>query len=327
MKISLRGHSINLTNASPYVILLVVFAVIPLFVSTQFWLNIFILVFIKSIAAVSLRTLGLSGNESFAHSAFLAIGAYTAALLANNLGVPPYLTIPAGAVMSMVIGVLTGLPFVRLRSIYYLMASMFLCVAIIYFIAAMKITGGLNGLPFVPGLFSGIKTYYYFFYAMCIGSCLLMYRFEFSRIGVTLRAIAQSPAAATAMGVNEGFYKLLAVAVGCFFVGLAGGAYAHYNSMLSPTSFGMLAAIWMMMYVMVGGRDKFIGPILGAILLVIIPEASRAMSQYAPFVTAGAMIIVAYLLPGGLVSIPSLIMNFIEKRRERHIPAGAGGEI
>jgi len=321
MKINIRGRNVDMTNSLPFLVLIIVFAVIPLFVSTQFWLNIFILVFIKGIAAVSLRTLSLSGNESFAHSAFLGIGAYTAALLANNLGTPPYLTIPAGAVMALLVGILTGFPFVRLRSIYFLMASMFLCVAIVYFIAAMKITGGLNGLPFVPGLFSDIKTYYYFFFAMAIGCCALMYRFEFSRIGITLRAIAQSPEAATAMGVSEAFYRLLAVGVGCFFAGLAGGAYAHYNSMLSPNSFGMLAAIWLIMYVMVGGRDKFIGPILGTILLVTISESSRAMSQYAPYATAAAMIIVAYVLPGGLVSIPGLIQNAVRKRRERHVNA------
>lgn len=321
MKTSLPGRSIDLSKPMPFLVLIIVFGVIPLFISTQFWLNIFILVFIKAIAAVSLRTLGLSGNESFAHSAFMAIGAYTSAMLATYLDVPVYLSIPAGGVMAMVIGVITGLPFIRLRSIYYLMASMFLCVAIIYFIAAMKYSGGLNGFPYIPGFFSNIKTYYYFFMALCIGCCALMYRFEFSRIGVTLRAIAQSPEAATAMGVNEGFYKIFAVAVGCFFVGLAGGAYAHYNSMLSPTSFGMLAAIWMLMYVMVGGRDKFIGPILGAILLVIIPEASRAMSQYAPFITAGAMIVIVYLVPGGLVSIPAMIKNAVGKRRERRADA------
>ena len=310
----------KIKGALPFIILIAVFAALPAFVNTRFWLNIFIIVFVRSTSAVSLRTLGLSGNVSLAQAAFMGIGAYTAGILATQFGLPPFITIPAGAIVAMAVGIGTGFPFVRLRSVYYLMATMFLGVAIVYFISALKITGGSIGLAGIPVLFKGsaIMPYYYFFFLLAVISCAAMYRFESSRIGTILRAIAQSPDAASAMGVNTSFYKLLAVGIGCFFAGLAGAAFAHYNSALSPSSFGMLASILLLMYNLIGGHQKFIGPILGTIILVIIPEASRAINEYAPFATVIVMLVVAYLLPGGIASIPEAIKKFTDKRSARH---------
>ena len=317
MQINVRGHKMNLSNILPLFVLTVIWAVVPTFVSSRLWLSVFVLVFIKATASVSLRTLGLSGNISFAHGSFMAVGAYTAAILANNLGVPAYITIPAGAVIAMLIGILTGFPFIRLRSLYFTMASMFLGLSIVYIVSALKVTGGQLGITHIPGLFSSIKAYYYFFFGLAVVSCAIMYRFEFSRIGITLRALAQSPEAATAMGVNEASLRILAVAVGCFFSGLAGSAYAHFNAMLSPNSFGLLSSLWLLMYIMIGGADKFIGPILGTIVFVILPEISRSMNQYSPFITAAVVVAIAYLLPGGLASMPNVIKQSVSNRRER----------
>jgi branched-chain amino acid transport system permease protein len=305
-------------TAAPYIILIAFWATTPMYITTRFWLNIFILVFVRTIGSVSLRTLGLSGNMSFAHAAFMGLGAYVAGTLGRWAHVPAFITIPAAALVALVIGVLTGLPFVRLRSMYFCMASMFLGVAIMYIITAGgDLTGGANGLSKIPSLFRNVKSNYYFFFALCLVSCAIMYRFEFSRIGTTLRALSQSPAVAASIGISEKFYRLLAVGIGCFFAGLAGGAYAHYNTVLSPNSFGMGMALWFIMYMMIGGQDKFLGPIIGTAVLVIIPEYFRSWSVYSPYATAVVLIIVAYFLPGGLVSIPSVIKKAIVKARSR----------
>jgi len=301
----------------PYVILIAVGAVMPLFVRTNFWLHIFIVVFVRCVGAVGLRTIALSGNISFAQAAFVGVGAYTAAILAVELGMPAYLTIPLSTILVTILGVVTGLPFVRLRSIYFGMATMFLGAALVYIISAMPITGGSNGLSNIPTLFRSMNMTrnYYFFFILAIVSCVIMYRFEFSRIGVILRALAQSPDAAAAIGVGEVYFRLLAVGFGCFFAGLSGATFAHYNTSLSPTSYGMAVGLWYIMYVMIGGKDSFIGPIIGTILLVIIPEMSRALNQYAPYITVAAMLIVAYFLPGGLASIPGTVKRIVAKKK------------
>ena len=197
------------------------------------------------------------------------------------------------------------------------MASMFLGVAIIYIISAMNdLTGGANGLTRIPAMFKDIMSNYYFFLILAVVCCLAMYRFEFSRIGTTLRALSQSYSVAASIGINETFYRLLAVGVGCFFAGVIGAAYALYNTVLSPLSFGMGFTLWLLMYMMIGGQDKFLGPIVGAIVLVIIPEYFRSWSVYSPFATAFALILVVYFLPGGLVSIPEAIKKLITKRKQ-----------
>lgn len=309
----------------PYAVILLAFLLIPAFTSNIYWLGVFILMMYKIVGSVSLRTIALSGNISFSHGSFIALGAYFAGILAKTFGLPPVVTLLAGGLFAALVAVLTGLPFLRLRGLYYCMASMFLGVAIIYIIQALKITGGYRGLTSIPALSSNIYISYYFFVAVMVISLLAMYRFEFSRIGVTLKALAQSPEVAASIGVNETFYKLLAVGVGSFFAGLTGAAFALYSTVLSTTNYAMSFSLWLLMYMMIGGEDKFIGPIIGTILFVLLPEIGRGISAYAPYLSAAAMLIVAYLIPGGLAGIPDYFKGKAAKRREKSITEGGGG--
>ena len=313
----------KLGKALPYIILVVIALFLPFVTKTRFWLNIFVVVMFKMIGSVSLRTLGLSGNMSFAQGAFVGVGAYVTGMMARWLGLPPYLTIPAGALAALILGVVTGFPFVRLRNTYFCMASMFLGVTIVYIISAggVNFTGGGNGLTKIPAMFSNTRAYYYFFLGLTIFSCAVMYRFEFSRIGTTLRALSQSPEVAASIGISETLYRLLAVGVGCFFAGLSGACYALYSTALSPNSYGMSYTLWLIMYMMIGGQDDFLGPIVGTILLVIIPEYFRSFGTYAPFASAAALVLVAYFLPGGLVSLPRVIKDAIVRAKDHKTEA------
>ncbi|MBR5571326.1 MAG: branched-chain amino acid ABC transporter permease [Oscillospiraceae bacterium] len=297
----------QLTSLLPYVVLLVVALILPLFVHASYWIGIFISVLYKVIATVSLRTISLSGKLTFAHGSFIALGAYCAGVLAKNLGIHPLITILLGGLFAALVSVITGLPFVRLKGLYYSMASMFLGVTIICIIKALKITGGYRGLAGVPALFKNGVHSYYFFILLTVVCLAILYRFEFSRIGTTLRALAQSDDVAASIGINPTFYRLLAVGVGSFFGGIAGASYAHYATILSTTNYDMLFSLWLLMYMMIGGENKFIGPIIGTIIFVLIPEFGRGVSEYAPYITAACTIVVAYLLPGGLAGIPDVI--------------------
>lgn len=312
----------NLKKSIPYAIILIGFLIIPVFTGNMYWLGVFIIMMYKMIGSVSLRTIFLSGNISFSHGSFIAMGAYCAGILAKNLGLPPVVTLLAGGLFACLISVITGLPFVRLRGLYYCMASMFMGVAIIYIIEALNITGGYRGLISIPALFSNIYLSYYFFVLLTVVSLIAMYRFEFSRIGVTLRALAQSPAVASSIGVNETFYKLLAVGIGSFFAGLAGAAFALYSTILSPTNYGMSLSLWLLMYMMIGGDGDFLGPIIGTIIFVLLPEVGRGISAYAPYLSAAAMLVVAYLIPGGLVGIPRFIRTKMKKNKTDIPPEG-----
>lgn len=292
-----------------YAGLLLFFALFPLWGPSPYTLHILILSFIYIIASVSLRTITVSGQFPLAHGAFMGIGAYVAAMASKWLGWPVWMTIPSGGLASMGIGMLIGYPFARLRTLYYAMGSLFFGIGVTHIIHALKgWTGGYSGLTGIQPLFMGSKeTHYYFFLGLALVASLALYRFEFSRIGVNLKAIAQSHLVASSIGVNEASYRIMAVGVGCFFAGLAGGGYAHYNMVLSPTSFNFLATLSLVTYVLIGGIGSFAGPVVGTLVMFLTPEFFRDLKAYSPFISAGLLIIVAYLMPQGLVSLPRLL--------------------
>ena len=193
---------LNLKKGLPYGILLLIFLLLPLALNTSYWIGVLIMVLYKVVGSVSLRTISLSGTLTFAHGAFIALGAYCGGILAKSLALPPVVTILAGGLFAMVVSVITGLPFVRLKGMYYSMASMFMGVTVAYIIKAMKITGGYHGLTRIPKLLQNDIACYYVFLAITVVLLIVLYRFEFSRIGTTLRALSQSQDVASSIGIN-----------------------------------------------------------------------------------------------------------------------------
>ena len=314
---------LNLKKGLPYGILLLIFLLLPLALNTSYWIGVLIMVLYKVVGSVSLRTISLSGTLTFAHGAFIALGAYCGGILAKSLALPPVVTILAGGLFAMVVSVITGLPFVRLKGMYYSMASMFMGVTVAYIIKAMKITGGYHGLTRIPKLLQNDIACYYVFLAITVVLLIVLYRFEVSRIGTTLRALSQSQDVASSIGINATFYRLLAVGMGSFCAGIVGAAYGLYSTVLSPTNYDMTFSLWLLMYMLIGGEDYFIGPIIGAIIFVLIPELGRDLSAYAPFLTGACTLLVAYLLPGGLAGIPALIRKTRAKRQDNSKEGGS----
>lgn len=187
------------------------------------------------------------------------------------------------------------------------------------------IPGGYRGLTGIPALFRSNVASYYFFIVLTVVCLAVLYRFEFCRIGTSLRALAQSTDVASSIGINATFYKLLAVGTGSFIAGIAGAAYALYAMVLSPTNYDMTFSLWLLMYMMIGGENKFIGPIIGAIVFTLIPELGRGLSTYAPYLTGACTLIVAYLLPGGIAGIPDVIRKRVNGRKEATERSAEGG--
>ena len=289
----------------------VIIALLPVLLESIYLLHILIQTFIYIIAAVSLRAITISGQFPLAHGAFMGIGAYLAGMASKWLGWPPFLTLPMAALGTMGIGMLIGFPFARLRALYYAMGSLFFGIGVVYIIrAGGTLTGGYSGFAGIRAMFGGSKiAYYYFFLGLTIASLMALFRFEFCRIGDNMKAIAQSHLVASSVGINEVWYRVLAVGVGCFFVGLAGACYAHYNMVLSPASFDFMATLWLVMYVLIGGIDSFAGPIVGTVILIFIPEFARELKEYSPYLSAVLLLVVVYQMPKGLVSLPNIVVS------------------
>ncbi len=279
---------------------------------SPYLLHLIIYCFAYIVATVSLRMIITSGQFPLAHGAFMGIGAYTAGMTAIHLGWPAWFTIPAGAAMAGIIGMIFSYPFSRLRALYYAMGSLFFGIAVLSIIQSIGFLGRQSGLSGVPSIFAGASRvpYYYLFLGITVICLVAMYRFEFSRIGNVLKAISQSHLVASSVGINEGFYRNLVVGVGCFFVGVAGASLAHYNQSVTPGSYDLMMTLWLTMYVLVGGMNSFLGSIIGVPILFLIPQYFfRDFKQYAPYITASILAVFVYVMPTGLMGLIKVFIS------------------
>ena len=287
---------------------------VPLFLES-YYIHLAVLVLVYIIVTSSLRTLYISGQLSLGHAAFMGIGAYTSAILAKNFGWTPWGAMPIGGLAAMITGILIGFPFSRLRAIYFSMASLFLGLMITSLVGlAPELTGYSTGLMGIPRLFGFSRVpYYYFFLILTILTLLCLYRIEHSRIGMTFKAVAQSYLAASSRGISETGTRILALAIGSFFAGIAGAGYAHYIGFIAPSNFSFMQSIFLVVYLLAGGTGSFAGPIVGTLILYLIPYFMGGLEGYAPFVLAGVLTVVIVLIPQGMVSLPDKVKSWIRK--------------
>ena len=305
-------------QAWAYLALVIGLAILPAFISSPYTFHIFILTFVYITATSSLRTLAISGQVSMAHAAFMSIGAYTSAVLARYVGLSPWLAMPLGGLATMLVAVAVGFPFARVRTIYFSMVSLFFGIGILSVNSIFgKYTGHINGMIGIPPLFVGSRVPYYFFFLGLMVVCLaILWRFESCRIGVSLKAIDQSHAVAASVGISETKFRVLALGMSCFVVGLVGAAYAHYNMVLSYSSFNLIASINMLVYMLIGGLSSFAGPIIGTAVLFMAPEIFRGLKEYTPFLFAGILLLVVFVMPKGLVGLPGQIKSLFQKKED-----------
>jgi branched-chain amino acid transport system permease protein len=309
---------------------LMAFLILLPWLGGRYFVHVCILILTYIIAASSLRTIFISGQVSIGHAAFLGIGAYASALLSTKLEWTPWVTIPLGAITAMVVAALTGYLFCRVRAIYFSMVTAFFGVA---FEALMRsggeFTGGKAGMVGLPGLgvinipglveinFATSKIpYYYLLLLLTIFTLIVLYRIERSRTGMNWLAIAQSPLVASSIGINEKKYRVLSYTVGCLFAGLAGGVYPHYSSVLSPGSYSLMPSINLVIFLLFGGTRFFTGPIIGVIILTVIPEVVRPLKQYAPYIYGGVMLLVVFWIPQGFAGLFESAKVWISKKWE-----------
>jgi len=290
----------------------------PVIVST-YYIHLATLVFIYIMATSSLRIVHVSGQISLGHAAFMAIGGYTSAMLAKHLGWSPWCAMPAGAIAAMMCGILIGFPFSRLRTIYFTMASLFFGIMVTNMVGlAPGLTGSWLGLARIPRLFGSSKVpYYYTFLVLTLITLLVLYRIEHSRVGMTLKSVAQSHLAASSRGINEAGIRILALSIVAFFAGLSGGAYAHYAGFISPVTFGVMPSILLLVYFLAGGKRSFAGPIIGTAVLVLVPYVMGEFKGYAPYFQAVVILAVIFLIPEGMTSLFTQIASRVRERQER----------
>ena len=324
----MQAHSRRkLVNLISYSALIVFLFLIPLFVKDPYQLHILIMAGIAVILASSVRLIAASGLLSLAHGGMMAVGAYTSTLLVMKLGLSSWAALIAAGLAAAVIASLVGYPFIRIKGMYFAMVTVFLGEAIRLIIEQWQdLTGGTSGIvniprpdPIViPGLlnidFTSKVDFYYFILVLVLVILFILYALEHSRIGLTWFSIGQADFLAESVGVNTARFQVLDFSIGCFFAGIAGAFYSQYITAITPSAFGFFWSIYIVIYMIVGGMGTFFGPILGAFILTLLPESVRFLKEFQPYVFAGVLMLVIFLLPEGLISLPKRLKKLFKER-------------
>ena len=320
--ISFNGRS-GKSQTAVYSAVILLLLLLPALGLSIFLIHTLIGVFLFIIMTSSLRLINLSGQGSLGHAGLMSIGAYVSAVLARQFGWSPWVTIWLGILATLIITFLIAIPFTRLRGIYFTMISLFFSIGLLALNSVFTdYTGGYAGLAGIPPLLKASKqAYYYLFLLIAVISLLIMYRMEFSRIGLTWKAVAQSHMVASSIGINEAWQRIVCLSIGGLFAGAAGAFYAHYYLILSHQTFGFFVSIYIFIYMMVGGVDAFAGPIIGTAVLIIIPEMFRSLREYVPFLFAAILLIMLFFMPQGFAGLPQQIAVWLAQRKESQVLA------
>jgi branched-chain amino acid transport system permease protein len=310
------GRSLNL------VLLIMLVILLPIFLrSNNYYLIVLILCGINIILASSLRLIASVGQMCMGTMAFAGIGAYTSAILMMKLGFPIWAAFPLAGFAAMAVAAVIAFPFVRVTGIYFAMLTLFFGEVVRLVISEWSsMTGGTTGLLGIPSIgivpvlgididFAHLLPYCYFVLIVMLLTLLILYRIDRSHLGTTLAAIERDENVSASVGINVIKFKVITFCIGSFFAGLAGSLYAHHLRVLNAETFGLFPSIYVLIYMVAGGRKKFSGPIVGALVLTVIPEASRILKEYQPLIFVGVLFLVLFFIRGGLVDLPEKIKS------------------
>jgi len=247
---------------------------------------ILVLVNIYAILAVSLNLLvGLTGLISIAHAAFMAIGAYSTALLVTGLKMNFFLTVAVGMCVAAAVSALLALPSLRVKGDHYIIASFGFQVIIISILLNWpSLTRGPFGIMGIPRpslfgfTFSSYQTLFLLSGAFLAVCALVAWRIAASPFGVVLRAIREDEVAAQALGKDVTRFKVLIFVLGCSLAAIAGSLYAGVASFIDPFSFDISESIFILAIVIIGGKGNVPGSILGAAVLIALPELLKFLA-------------------------------------------------
>lgn len=271
-----------------------------------YFLDVIIGIGINIILAVSLNLInGYTGQFSLGHAGFMAVGAYTAAMITLNIH-SPWMFIPAlfiGGLFAALTGLIVGIPSLRLKGDYLAIVTLGFGEIIRVVLQNLEFVGAALGLK-------GIPSYTTFFWtfglaALCtyIVVCLVN-----STYGRGFLAVRDDEIAAESMGINTTKYKVTAFVIGAFWAGIAGGLYAHFKQFLTPEGFNFMRSFDIVVMVILGGMGRTAGVIAAAIILTILPEMLRGVAEY-------RMIIYSFLLIILMLTRPQGIFTWERKRK------------
>jgi len=293
------------------------------FNSGPYYLGVLNQIGLYALLALSLNIiLGQAGMFHMGHAAFFAVGAYTTAILNTVYGWPIMATLPLAGLAAGFFALVVAAPIIHLRGDYLLMVTIGIVeiVRIALVNDIFGLTGGANGIvsikrPEIFGLrISKPDQFFYFIWGFTAVSILLFHWLENSRFGRALNFIREDPVAAEGVGVNTTRYKLMAFVIGAVWAGFVGTIYASQMRTISPGSFNFWESVVLFMIVILGGSGNQKGVLLGAFLVVGLPELFRGFQDSRLLFFGAALVLMMIFRPQGLLP---------PKGRNYHLPPEA----
>ena len=305
-----------LSRLVPLAVLLAIIAVAPLLVPTNYYLRVMTLIYVFGLAAVGLNLLmGFAGQVSLGHAGFIGIGAYSVALGSSLWNVPGIYSAVLGALGSAIIAALVGRPILRLKGHYLAVATLgFGFLIALWITNEAGLTGGPDGITVPRPVVFGVRLrtveqwYWISGIALVIG-VFIAQNIVASSTGRALRAIHDSEVAAQAIGVDVARQKLKVFIISAVYASLAGSLLAFCNGHITPDSTaGFLRSVELVTMVVLGGLGSVFGSVLGAAVLVLLPQVLTIFHDYEHLMLGLLMIVCIVMLPTGVV--PSFAKKF-----------------
>lgn len=300
---------------------------IPIIIKNPYFLHIIIMsgIFVLLSSSMNLIT-GCTGRLNLGHAAFYGLGAYGSTILVMKMGIPVWIGMVLGGLISTFFGILIGVPCLKLKGSYLAITTLaFGEITRLAFINLIDLTNGplgIRGIPAppplsLPGLglirFESKIVYYYLILFICLICLAIIHRIMNSQIGNTFIAIREDEIRAETVGIDTIEIKIINFALGAFFAGIAGSYYAHYVRFISPDTFTLNETFSILTMVVIGGLGTFWGPIIGGVLFTFLPEILRVIADY-------RMIIYGLMMTGAIVFMPDGLVGIFRTLRLRKIP-------
>ena len=310
-----RGEVLVLPSRTVVLLFCLILLLLPLVTSDTYTLRVLILASIFAIFAASWDLLsGFTGQMNFGHALFFGVAAYTSALININVGLPPALSIPIGALAAVLAGLVIGIPCLRLRGPYLALATLAFPLILDGVVRAVpSVTGGELGLSGIAPLSSSRVVSYYIAVVLMLVLGFVMWKISDSKTGIIFHAIREDEVTARASGINTTKYKLLAFCLSGLFAGIAGGLYVHFVRIAGPSTLELLLSFQAIIWAVFGGIATIYGPIAGVFILYPLTELLRVTSEIKMLVFAGIVLLVLLFMPEG-------VTNWVRDKTEKICP-------
>lgn len=286
---------------------------------------------INTIAVTGLDILfGYTGQVSFGHAGFYAIGAYVSSILSMKSGIPTAISMVIAALISMFFGFIIAIPASKLVKHFLSLLTIAFGNMVYIFLSVTKgLTNGFSGISNIPNLnlfgfgFKSNQSYFFLFAFIAVLVLIGKKRLINSRFGRALIAVRENPHAAAGMGINVKYYKVMAFALSALLTGLAGAFYAHLIGFISPDGFNNNQSNVFMTMLLFGGIASSFGPLIGAAILTIVTEVMQGFVRYQMLLYAIFILLVLFCMPNGVAGIIADVKTRIARKKRKQVRPGA----